>query len=184
MTSDSKIILIDMDDVLADYERGFLQIWKERHPQEFYVSIEQRTIFSMEKQYPARLNGKIREIIDGPGFYRSLPQIKGGIEAVLEMSKNHEVFICTAPRIGSSSCIPEKYEWIKSSPLGADWLKRLIITWDKTLVKGDFLIDDNPNPSGAMLPTWEHVIFDFPYNRHIAGKRRINWDNWKEVLKL
>lgn len=69
--------------------------------------------------------------------------------------------------------------------LGRDFVKRLILTKDKTLVFGDFLIDDKPEIKGVKLPSWEHLIFDQPYNINIINnKRRINWNNYREVLGL
>jgi len=44
------------------------------------------------------------------------------------------------------------------------------------------LIDDKPEVIGAGVPVWEHVIFDKSYNKHINGQRRINWQNYEEVL--
>jgi len=53
---------------------------------------------------------------------------------------------------------------------------------DKTLIIGDILIDDKPEIKGISTPNWEHIIFDQPYNKNITNKKRINWDNFKEVL--
>ena len=38
-------------------------------------------------------------------------------------------------------CPAVEYAWV-SEHLGAEWMKRLIITCDKTLIHGDLLIDD------------------------------------------
>ena len=37
-----------------------------------------------------------------------------------------------------------------------------------------FLVDDCPEVAGVLVPTWEHIIFDAPYNATAAG-RRLNW---------
>lgn len=59
----------------------------------------------------------------------------------------------------------------------------LFLTNDKTIVKGDILIDDKPEPIGLEKPEWEHIIFDQPYNRYIKDKRRINCFNWKSIFE-
>ena len=68
--------------------------------------------------------------------------------------------------------------------LGDDWVKRLILCHDKTLVHGDVLVDDKPEVTGSNpVPSWEHVLFGAPYNRHITDRRRIgDWTEWAEVL--
>jgi len=32
-------------------------------------------------------------------------------------------------------------------------------------------------------PSWEHIFYDRPYNRDME-KRRLTWENWKDVLEL
>ena len=68
--------------------------------------------------------------------------------------------------------------------LGPEWLQRLVLTSDKTLVRGDLLIDDKPQVSGQeRLPSWEHVVFDAPYNRGTAHNLRLgSWAKWREIM--
>ncbi len=96
--------------------------------------------------------------------------------------EGHEVFICTAPLSHYESCVLEKYEWTERY-LGIEWTKRIILTRDKTLVKGDFLIDDKPEITGIITPVWEHIIYDKPYNRSVTSKKRLtDLRDWKSVL--
>jgi hypothetical protein len=41
-------------------------------------------------------------------------------------------------------------------------VNRVILTHDKTLVRGDVLIDDKPGITGNMIPAWKHLVFDSP----------------------
>jgi 5'-nucleotidase len=66
--------------------------------------------------------------------------------------------------------------------LGPEWVPRTYIGLDKTRIQADFLVDDRPDITGVYRPTWEHVVFDRPYNRHITTHRRLTWLNWKRVL--
>ena len=63
-------------------------------------------------------------------------------------------------------------------------IDRIILTRYKTLVVGDILIDDRPELTGIKSPTWEHVLFDQPYNKAVTGKRRLNWQNYQKVLGI
>jgi 5'-nucleotidase len=181
---EKRIILVDMDDVLADFEKGFLVEWRKKHPDKMYIPLEERTVYKIPNQYPAELRPLVDGIYQASGFYRNLPIIAGGKEAIIEMKeKGHAVFLCTSPLTEYANCVLEKYQWAEEK-LGWDWTKKIILTKDKTLVRGDILIDDNPNPKGALAPVWEHIIYDFPYNREVKDKRRLTWENWQEVLKL
>ena len=179
-----KVILVDQDGVLADFEGGFLQNWKLKYPDRFYVPFEKRVTVDIEPQYPKEFENDIKEIMCSKGFVRSLLPKQGGLEAVIEMRNNdHEVFICTSPLSKSKYCVQEKYEWVEEH-LGSEWKKRIIVTKDKTLIFSDYLIDDRPVIKGVRNPLWEHILYDSPYNQDMTSKRRLTWDNWKEILGL
>jgi 5'-nucleotidase len=174
-----------MDDVLAEFERNFLERWRSRHPDLPFIPLDQRSIFKLERQYPDEHRDKVRAIMREPGFFLALDPIPGGLEAVREMvAQRHEVFFCTAPVSDCPTCPMEKFQWIERH-MGADFVRRIVLTSDKTLVRGDFLVDDNPQISGVKIPEWEHIVFDFPYNRSVQGKRRlVGWNDWRSVLRL
>jgi 5'-nucleotidase len=87
-----------------------------------------------------------------------------------------DVYICTSPLSQYRNCVLEKYEWVEEH-LGSDFTKRIILTWDKTLVRGDVLVDDKPDIQGLVMPQWRHILYDQPYNRCLPGVR-MTWRNW------
>jgi 5'-nucleotidase len=171
-----------MDGVLSDFDGEFLQRWRERHPDKFYVPIEERTTFYVKEQYPDELKPFVTEIVREPGFFRDMLPVAGGREALAKMeSMGFEVFICTSPLSHYRNCVLEKFEWVEKY-LGSNWVNRIILTKDKTLVKAAFLIDDKPEITGVeSIPSWEHIVFDRLYNRG-GSKRRLTWANWKDVF--
>lgn len=178
------IILVDQDDVLADFDLGFLQKWREMYPDKPYVPLEERTTFYIRENYPKELTLLVDSVYSAHGFYRSIPPMPGGKEAITEMqNKGHNVFICTSPLSRFEDCVLEKYLWTEEH-LGREWTKKMILTNDKTLVRGDILIDDRPEIKGACEPAWEHILYTHNYNKQITSKRRLTWQNWKEVLNL
>jgi 5'-nucleotidase len=58
----------------------------------------------------------------------------------------------------------------------------MIVSKDKTIVHGDFLIDDKPSIKGVQQPTWEHLLYSQPWNAKVSSKRRITWQNWRSVI--
>lgn len=177
------IILIDMDDVLADFDGGFLIKWREKYPNEFFIPLDERKEFYMRDEYPEKLLPQMTEMFTEKGFVENLPCIEGSIEAIKSIKdKGHDVFICTSPMRQYQNCVAEKYMWVEKN-LGFEWTHKLILSRDKTLVQGDLLIDDKPEVIGSARPVWEHILFDKAYNKNIQNKRRINWLNWKTILK-
>ena len=53
------------------------------------------------------------------------------------------------------------------------------MTSDKTVVRGDVLIDDKPAITGAHHPVWKQLLFEAPYNRHVTDRPRLT--KWSEV---
>lgn len=179
------IILIDQDGVLVDFEQGFLKSWREKFPRELFIHVEDRKSKSLFDDYPACLKEKISSTYQAPGFYINLPPIPGGRDAIRKIIElGHDVFICTTSMSHFENCIVEKYTWVEKY-FSREFTKRIIIAKDKTLVRGAYLIDDNPTIEGLLRPEWEHIIFDAPYNKNTGTKRiKSDWSNWREVLKL
>jgi 5'-nucleotidase len=177
-------ILIDMDGVISDYDGEFLQRWRSRHADKFYVPVEERTTFYVIDEYPEELKPLAAEILLESGFFRDMVPVPGAKEALEAMqAMGFEIFICSSPLSTYKNCVLEKYEWVERQ-LGASWVRQLILTKDKTVIKGDFLIDDKPLITGSQdPPEWEHIVYDRPYNRG-TNKRRITWNNWKDILVL
>ena len=67
-----------------------------------------------------------------------------------------------------------------------EWLPRIIITPDKTLIGARHLpcvlVDDRPGITGLAEPLWTHVLFHAPYNQHEDGPRLFCWEDWPDVL--
>lgn len=177
----NKRILIDMDGVIADFDGEFIKRWRERYPDQFYIPMHERTMFYVKDQYPQEYHPQLMEILLEPNFFRTMMPIEGGRKALHEMDAlGLEVFICTSPFSSYENCVLEKYQWVDAY-LGPQWTDRIILTHDKTLVRGDILIDDKPQVTGLDVPVWEHILYDRPYNQGLE-KKRLTWANWKDVL--
>ncbi|XP_076844090.1 5'(3')-deoxyribonucleotidase, mitochondrial isoform X2 [Brachyhypopomus gauderio] len=179
---------------LIDFEEGFLRKYRERYPNEPYVTLEERRGFWVSTQYGELrrdLCEKAISIWESKNFFLDLKPVPGALEAVKEMSKmeNTDVFICTSPIKHYKHCPSEKYAWVEKH-LGPDFLDQIILTRDKTVVTGDILIDDKPDILGVEPnPAWEHVLFTACHNKHLtpvpAQRRLLSWaDDWRAVLEI
>jgi 5'(3')-deoxyribonucleotidase len=110
------IIYIDMDGVLCNYSKNRKK-YQESKPEIIYP----------QSQY---------------GFFLELEPIEGSIEAFLRLSNIHDVWILTAPSVENPMSYAEKNYWVRKY-LGAKYTKKLIMCPNKSLLKGDYLIDDN-----------------------------------------
>lgn len=183
MSQNNIRILIDMDGVIADFDGEFLKRWRERHPEKFFVPFDRRKSFYVLDEYPPELHPLVMDILTEPGFFRTMMPIAGAQEALLHMDAlGPEIFLCTSPFSPYQNCVLEKFQWVENF-LGTKWVDRIVLTKDKTLVRGDILIDDKPRITSLDTPSWEHILYDRPYNQG-GDKRRLTWVNWKDVLGL
>lgn len=106
------------------------------------------------------------------GFYANLAPIDGAIEGVewLLNSKVFTPYILTAPSTMNPMSYTEKRVWVEKH-LGMEMVERLIISPNKSLLKGAYLVDDNIEGRGqegfegkvlqygsAQFPNWRSVI--------------------------
>ncbi|MXQ87056.1 hypothetical protein E5288_WYG007697 [Bos mutus] len=185
-------VLVDMDGVLADFEAGLLRGFLQRFPGEPHVPLEERRGFFANEQYRALrpdLADKVASVYEAPGFFLDLEPIPGALEAMREMNdmQDTQVFICTSPLMKYDHCVQEKYHWVEKH-LGPQFVERIILTSDKTVISGDLLIDDKEVIQGhEETPSWEHILFTCCHNQHLAlppPRRRLrSWsDNWREII--
>lgn len=174
-------ILFDQDNVVSDFDGHLGQLLAEKHPEIQQMPLDTRTTFYYEDDYPEH-RGKISRVYLERGFFLDLPLIHGAKEGLLRLLElGHDVRICTSPVTKNDYCLYEKYHWIKQNL--PEFTKRLIVTKDKTLIRGDVLVDDKPKITGVMSPRWKHILFDQPYNRRVSGPR-MSWDKFEEFLAL
>ncbi len=176
------IILVDQDDVLADFTGELLRRCQEEMPDENWLPFEAHSELYFYKNYPVRLHAQILAVNWNPGFFCSLQPIPGALDGIKEMlALGLDPLICTSQIASQPTCVQEKMEWIIHY-LGRDFARRTGINADKTTVRGRILIDNRPEITGRLTPEWEHVLYDRPHNRHVVNKRRLTWQNWKQTL--
>ena len=130
----SKIVYVDMDDVLCDFtgarDAAISKVPEIKFPQSQY------------------------------GFYESLVPILGAIEAVnlLIESAQYEPYVLTAPSTRNPLCYTEKRIWIEKH-FGFEFTEKLIICSNKGLLKGDYLVDDKSEGRGQ--ETFEGRLLQF-----------------------
>ncbi len=179
---DSLVVLVDLDQTIADFTGGWKKAWNAKYPDRQIV--DDPTDFDLEIAYSnIASEGEVSAIYHAPGFLLGLDPLPGAIEALHQMQASGiEVFLCSSPARVTTS-YSEKADWVELH-LGKDWVKKLILTKDKTFVHGDYLIDDKPEIFGLFSPTWEHILLDQPYNRdeEQCKQFRITWKTWPSLL--
>ena len=90
------------------------------------------------------------------------------------------IYILTAPSIKNPLCYIEKRLWIEDN-FGLEMVKKLIISPNKGLNKGDYLIDDNEFGKGQ--ENFEGKLIHFGSEEFINWKQILEYFNEKYNLK-
>lgn len=176
-----KVILIDMDGVQADWQGMFDKLISTYMPHVPLITDESLNQYYAQDLYPEEHQMEIRKLMMTPGFYRDLKPIEGSIETIKKLAEKYTVFFCTAPLDGHETCASEKIEWVREH-YGDEFANCIVITRDKTIVRGDILIDDKPDITGFAVPEWKQIIFDAPYNKGMHPRIDF-WSEAEEVIE-
>lgn len=176
-------ILVDMDGVLADWGSGYGAALDEHGDVARNIRRHhQQETFDLHHGCTPVESAVIATVMDQMSYY-DLEPMPGAVDALHEMvERGHEVRIVTSPWITNPTCASDKLAWMMRH-FGPEWGRRVIIASDKTLVMGDYLIDDKPEIVGHYPPAWEHIVFDQPYNKTVTQRRLTDWADWKEVIQ-
>jgi len=177
-----KQILVDMDNVLSDLEKGFLLSFSQKYPDKTQISLSERNTFFPREQYVNQFGEEYRsyvdEIVYSEGFLLNLPEVRGSVSAVYNIIRlGHDVIVCTSPLKDITYCFTEKFRWIESR-FGNKLASKMVFSSDKTFIRGDYLIDDRKEITGAFNPQWEHILFKrYPYNYESSVQKRMDWES-------
>jgi len=138
-----KIVYVDMDGVLVDFQSGIDSLTEEQR-ESFKDGLD-----------------------DVPGIFSKMKPVEGAIEAYEELTRHFDVYILSTAPWNNPSAWTDKLLWVKKY-LGDLAHKRLILSHNKHLNDGDFLIDDR-TANGAGNFKGEHINF--------LSEEFQNWDD-------
>ncbi len=171
-----KIICVDMDEVIADALGEHLRRYNAEFQERLTVAdLHGRWIWDFVP--PERLN-VLERYIRSDDFFAGL-QVMPHSQRVLErLQERYEVYIATAAMEVPTS-FTAKFEWLKQHyPFIRP--SHIVFCGDKGILRGDFLIDDNPRQLRRFRG--EGILYSAPANAFVKEFRRVN--NWMEIEEM
>ena len=128
-----KIVYVDMDGVLVDFESAFPKL---------------------PDSVLAEYQGREDEI---PGIFSLMDPVPGAIDSFVELAERFDTYVLSTAPWGNPSAWQDKLLWVKQY-LCEYARKKLILTHHKDLLVGDYLIDDRTK-RGVDHFSGEHIHF-------------------------
>lgn len=165
-----KILYIDIDGVLANIAKQ-IDTFKNIFPTQPYP----------QSQY---------------GFFMDMEPIDDAIDSVIKLTEFYDVWFLSAPSYKNPLCLAEKNYWIRKY-FGIEMTEKLILSSNKGLCYGDYLIDDNAFGRGqdkfvgelihfgsSKFPDWKTVISYLikPISKNQIGANYVNHLNDNEIV--
>lgn len=184
-----KVVLVDMDGVLADFHQELFKLIKQDYPNIILPS--QHTKYYISDHFEdQKTKESIWKIKNEPGFFFNLPVVKNGILGLKRiMAAGYHPRICSSPLRSNPTCEGDKMDWIKKylvPEVGKFIWDEAIITYKKAEHDGIVLIDDKPDIKNSEKASWKQVVFDRFYNADSkAPYRLLEWSdpNLEKILK-
>lgn len=169
-------ILIDQDDVLAEYIKGVTKAYNDKYCAN--MEVEACTSWNLHSIF----GEEIETIMHEPDLFRHLEPVKNALEVFERLYRSNlfEMYIVTAANPRS---VEAKFEWIKEYlPFFPE--DRVIVCKRKYMIKGDVLLDDGMHNIEEFLETGgTPIIFDRPHNRQ-QGKGITRVKDWLTFEKI
>ena len=143
--SNKKVLYVDMDNVLVNFQSG---------------------IDALNEELKSRYAGCYDEV---PNIFAKMQPNEGAIDAMNRLKDKYDIYILSTAPWDNLSAWSDKLEWVKRY-LGEVCYKRLILSHHKNLNAGDYLIDDRKKNGAAdfkgelilfgseRFPNWESVV--------------------------
>lgn len=159
-------VLLDMDGPLAGFDEQFHQRALEEgwtldieHPR------DQVHRYLTDHLPDPRHRAAARRVLEtDTTWFATLPVVEYAQEGVAELEQaGASLWVCTKPLEKNAGCRDGKGAWLRRH--FGTWLEnRLIVAPDKSMVRGDLLLDDAPKRSWLARAEWAPVVFTCPFN--------------------
>lgn len=162
-------LFLDLDGVMADFDRSFAETWPEE------------PLYEVNEDKPAIAKKRMWELIFSvPDFFATLPVVPGALEFFQEIRYLKPIILTSCPKSAYANVAQQKHYWVRKH-LGDEVLVLPVCeSENKPLFlqhHGDVLIDD----WGKNIEAWNAaggigLKFVGDFDNILEDLRCINWD--------
>jgi 5'(3')-deoxyribonucleotidase len=168
-----KRILIDMDGVLADVYSRFFELDERERGQKLSLN-------DVAGKLEADAFPDQRKWVSEPGFFRSVPVMKGSVDGLKNLSLKYEVIVVSLATEFPHS-LTDKQLWIYEHFPFIGW-RQIVFCGNKNIIEADIMIDDHSKNLDHFKG--ETIMFSQPHNLLLNSTRHLRVGSWEEIEKL
>jgi len=177
------IISIDVDGVTAD----LLEVWLEKYNSDYDDKLQLVDIrnWGIHMFVKPECGLSIYEYLKDKTLYKKVKPIKNALESIKKLrSVGRVIFVTTTPIEASGV----KYEWLNDNGFDVD-LKDYVECSDKSLIRADFLLDDNlTNVSsfhgrGVLFSQFWNAASTYPYRVGSEWHPETGWITFTRMVE-
>ncbi len=128
------VLLIDQDDVLAEYIKGVTLAFNAK----YHTSFKSNTCNNWDLTMV--FGDEIKTVMHEPELFENLEPVKDAL-SIFERLYRSELFDMYIVTAAQPTCVEAKSRWIQKH-LPFFPLQKFIVCWCKYMIKGDYLLDD------------------------------------------
>jgi len=164
-----KIMLVDMDGTVADYDG---QLRRDLQAMHEGPSLRNEDLHAMEDAHP-HMRARMDAIKHMPGWWRRLPRIESGFEVVrLAQAIGFDIHVLTKGPGRHTAAWTEKVDWCRDQPELAE--ADIHIVTSKANTYGTVLFDDFPPYMEAWLANRPRGLGVMPVRAYNTGWSHVN----------
>ena len=165
-----------MDEVMADTVAEHIR----RYNEDFDAALSTDDMDGkwLWEAVPTEHHSSLAAYMAEPDFFGGLPVMPDAQRVMERLSRDHDVYVASAAMEVPMS-FAAKFRWMREH---FPFIKpsHMVFCGEKSIVRADYLIDDNPRQLRAFLG--EGLLFSAPHNRYETGWRRLN--DWVDVERF
>jgi 5'(3')-deoxyribonucleotidase len=169
-------ICVDMDEVMADAVAEHLLRYNRDYGGNITkADLQGKHIWDV---VPSRNHPRLEEYLRSDDFFDVLEVMRDSQRVLRALQSRYEIFIATAAMEVPTS-FNAKYRWLARHFPFIPYT-HIVFCGDKSILRADYLIDDNPRQLQRFLGTG--ILYDAPHNAAVTAFRRVK--NWLEIEEL
>lgn len=173
-------ILVDMDDTIED----LLGAWCKWLNEVYDTKVNPSDIkdWDISKSFPMLSKKEVFEPLKYSTFWKSVKPKEDAVEYLNKLFElGFEIYLVTSTHYEN---IEDKYFFIVQRYFPFINWDHMIIAANKSMIKGDFLIDDAVHNLGK--GDFQSILMTAPHNKDFPAERHnmIRADNWEQIYNL